>query len=765
MTASARSTALPTLVLALAPLGASARLAGELASAPPSAGVPAPALGTLGAWLDPPFGAGSVGGAYTYDEVVGVLEQVHAAYPEIVAAPISLGQSAEGRDVWMVKVSDAPQVDESEPEVRFDALHRADEPQGMQTALWFLLYLVEQYDVDPFAKYLVDTRELYFVPVVNPDGYAYNELVAPGGGGAWSKNRRDNGDGSFGVDLARNYPFQWGADDVGSSPDPAAPDYRGPSAASEPEVAAMVAFAQGRELRTAVSLGGPGDAWLSPWGHSDLLPPSAAHLAELASLATETTGALSGTLAALAGPENGAPIDHDLGTHGTFAWSARVGSNDDGHWPPSPRMVELAQEQLTGLRRAALAAGTYVHVVDVDVGDAGDGDGYFEAGERVEFVLTVRNSGRSAGVAPAVVLLESPSLNVAVELPIHSFGSIPPLGEATNDFLPLSLRILPGTPEGTEIPYTLTLAYEGWIRELPRRLFVGEPTPFLQDVLEADLGWQLGVAGDDALAGAWELANPVGTLLAGEPASPDADHTPGTGGRCAVTGAGGGAADDADLDGGTTTLLSPPFDLSEANEPRVRYARWFASLGGGGDRLAVSISNDGGTTWVPVENVEENDNAWRVVETRVADLLPPTDAMRLRFEASDLGTASVVEAAVDDLQVLAFGGTPRVNVYGRPSLGGSVHLNVTGRAGDEVMLFTSRAVGSSLVDGVGGTLLLDRNQLSRIASGTIGPEGLLTVTRALPGATGLLGTTFFFQAIVRSGGSASFTNRDELTLE
>jgi hypothetical protein len=206
-----------------------------------------PRAGTHGGWLSPPFGAGSMGGYYTYNEIVSVVDQIQAAFPTLVAPRTSLGQSIEGRELWLWKVSDNPLLDEGEAEARFDALHHAREPEGMQIALWFMLWLLEGYGSDPVATYLVDERELYFVPCVNPDGYAYNQQTNPGGGGMWRKNRRPNGGlGSYGVDLNRNYPYQWGYDNSGSSNNPLSETYRGQSAASEPEVAAMVAFLAGR---------------------------------------------------------------------------------------------------------------------------------------------------------------------------------------------------------------------------------------------------------------------------------------------------------------------------------------------------------------------------------------------------------------------------------------------------------------------------------------------------------------------------------------
>ena len=131
-------------------------------------------------------------------------------------------------------ISDNPETDEGEPEMRIDAMHHAREPQGMQTTLWFMLFLLENYGSDPLATYLVNEREMYFVPCVNPDGYEYNRINNPNGGGMWRKNRRDNGDGTFGVDLNRNYKAGWTAPCAGST-NSGSDTYKGPSAGSEPE--------------------------------------------------------------------------------------------------------------------------------------------------------------------------------------------------------------------------------------------------------------------------------------------------------------------------------------------------------------------------------------------------------------------------------------------------------------------------------------------------------------------------------------------------
>ncbi|HLT46818.1 MAG TPA: M14 family zinc carboxypeptidase [Rubricoccaceae bacterium] len=196
---------------------------------------------------------GPMGGYLTFDGVVAALDALRAQYPDIVSAKTSLGQSHEGRDVWLVEVTDHPVVDEGEPEVLFTGLHHANEPGAMMAVLYTMYYLAEQYATNPAVRALVRNRRLFFVPVVNPDGYAYNEQTDPSGGGMWRKNLRDNGDGSFGVDLNRNYGYGWGWSNTSSSPDPSSLTYRGPEPFSEPETRAIRDFAEGgRRLAVTV---------------------------------------------------------------------------------------------------------------------------------------------------------------------------------------------------------------------------------------------------------------------------------------------------------------------------------------------------------------------------------------------------------------------------------------------------------------------------------------------------------------------------------
>ncbi|MCP4547991.1 MAG: M20/M25/M40 family metallo-hydrolase [bacterium] len=176
---------------------------------------------------------------------------------------------------------------------------------------------------------------------------------------------------------------------------------------------------------------------------------------------------------------------------------------------------------------------------------------------------------------------------------------------------------------------------------------------FIEDC-ETDQGWQLGAAGDDATTGIWIRANPVGTSYQAED-----DHSADPGTLCFVTGNAdpGDTAGTNDVDGGRTTLLSPIFDLSDATWAGLSYWRWYADATTLDDDFFVDISNDGGDNWQNLETVLESAYPWVKAEFNdLAGIIDLTAQMRLRFVAVDEGGGSLVEALIDDLEVVAITG-------------------------------------------------------------------------------------------------------------
>jgi hypothetical protein len=189
-------------------------------------------------------------------------------------------------------------------------------------------------------------------------------------------------------------------------------------------------------------------------------------------------------------------------------------------------------------------------------------------------------------------------------------------------------------------------------------------TVFLDD-METDPGWTVGAPGDLATTGIWVRAIPVGTNVNGIEVQPSTDHTPDPGVQCFVTG-NANPTDPVgtnDVDGGKTTLLTQVFSAAGVPNPAIEFYRWYSNNGGadpGRDIWRVDLSNDGGTSWVPVENTIVTDNSWRRVVFFIADFLPPTAQMQMRFVADDEGPESLVEAAVDDFRLMSFPATTGV---------------------------------------------------------------------------------------------------------
>lgn len=207
-----------------------------------------------------------MGGYRTYDEVFMELGMLRMMFPSITLIDTA-GFSLEGRPLYAFKISDNPEIDETvEPEVFFNGLIHAREPITMEICLHTMNYLLQRYASDPEIADMVNSTEIWFIPVINPDGYCYNELTNPGGGGMWRKNRKDNGDGTYGIDLNRNWDFIWGIDDISSSPDPASLLYRGTGPFSEPETQVLRDFINAHDFAVVVNYHAYGNYYVLPYG-------------------------------------------------------------------------------------------------------------------------------------------------------------------------------------------------------------------------------------------------------------------------------------------------------------------------------------------------------------------------------------------------------------------------------------------------------------------------------------------------------------------
>ncbi|WP_326596259.1 M14 family metallopeptidase [Streptomyces sp. NBC_01803] len=182
---------------------------------------------------------------HTYAQTLSAVSTARSQYPGLVTSQV-IGRTYQGRDIVAVKISDNVTVDENEPEVLFTSNQHAREHLTVEMALYTLEELTTQYGVDPEVTSLVNAREIWIIPSVNPDGKVYDQ--ESGAFRNWRKNRQPNtGSAYIGTDLNRNWAYRWGCCG-GSSGSPSSDTYRGTAAESAPETRVVANFVRGRVI-------------------------------------------------------------------------------------------------------------------------------------------------------------------------------------------------------------------------------------------------------------------------------------------------------------------------------------------------------------------------------------------------------------------------------------------------------------------------------------------------------------------------------------
>jgi len=168
----------------------------------------------------------------SYDECVNFFKSAQKENPNLVKVE-TIGKTWENRDIIAVLISKNVDLHVNKPALFYTGTIHAREWIGIELSLSFAKYVLEHIDYDPQLNTLLDKTTLYMVPCANPDGFEYSRNHFS----FWRKNRRKNPDGSYGVDLNRNFS-------VGFTPNKnyTSNVYSGPAPFSEPETAALRDF-------------------------------------------------------------------------------------------------------------------------------------------------------------------------------------------------------------------------------------------------------------------------------------------------------------------------------------------------------------------------------------------------------------------------------------------------------------------------------------------------------------------------------------------
>ncbi len=307
------------------------------------------------------FNLGSLGGYMTYQEFLDELDDMHDLYPNLITARdgisdfLTEGQAdnsvtpsiGDNRIEW-VKISDNPnETNEGEAQILYTGIHHAREFATLSELIFYMWYLLENYETDAEVQSIVNNTELYFVPVVNPDGYLYNQVLDPTNGqGFWRKNRK-NGNG---VDNNRNYDYHingdpnngsWGG--PGASNNPGSEVYHGPSAFSEVENQAIKWFVEQHDFVIALNNHSFGRLLYYPFGYADVATPDDALYQGIGAELTS----LNGYNALRDSPFSGDSDDFMYGTVGThdkiFAFTPEI---NNSFYPPSNQIEDIAREMM-----------------------------------------------------------------------------------------------------------------------------------------------------------------------------------------------------------------------------------------------------------------------------------------------------------------------------------------------------------------------------------------------------------------------------------
>jgi murein tripeptide amidase MpaA len=584
----------------------------------------------------------------SYAEIDAYIDTLIDLRPDLVSR-FPFGTSIEGRTMFGMCITSS-EGGEDKPAVVLDACHHAREWITPMTAMFIADRLVRDYETDPEVRHMVDDAVIYVLPLINPDGYEYSRDVYR----MWRKNRRDNGGGCWGVDLNRNYGYEWGGQ--GSSGDPCNDLYRGTEPFSEPETAALRDFFLATpNIEGHISFHSHGQLILYPFGYDYVLPPEP-DLSTFVELSADMADAIYSVHGMVYVDQpahdlylfSGNTTDWVYGDQGILSWSPEL--RDTGQYGfllPPEQIIPTGEE----IFEAATVLIQYVSELlrfNFPEGLPTRVDSETETPVRVDIVPANSEMEPGSGKLFTRIGTDGP----------FTESSLVPLGDDAYE------GTLPAAPCESVIQYYFQAETTDDViltspSDAPDSVYettVIDVVVFFEDDCEADQGWTIGWAGDDAVTGVWNRMDPVGTA-----AQPEDDHTPAPGTDCYVTDGRGGSLGDYDVDDGRTTLVTPILDLTEAEDPIIGYWRWYSNHAGSNpysDIFEVDISDDDGSSWVNAETVgpsgPEVSGGWFYHEFRVADFVELTAQVRVRFVASDEDAGSIVEAAVDDFVVIEY---------------------------------------------------------------------------------------------------------------
>ncbi|MFQ6613252.1 MAG: M14 family zinc carboxypeptidase, partial [Fidelibacterota bacterium] len=362
---------------------------------------------------------------------------------------------------------------------------------------------------DPEMTFLVNHREIWFIPIINVDGFVYNQTQHPEGGGMHRKNRRETGCGEGndrGVDINRNFDYDWGG--PGASSYPCDNTFRGDSAFSEPESRVVRDFILNHDFSNVLHYHAYGNVLIFPFGDGSYPPePDETTYREIGAAMTVVNGFPVGTGNELLNYSvSGDQTDWTYGVAGSISYIPEVGTNQDNFWPSENRVLPLCEEQVVANEVFARVAGPDLRIKPPDALHQAT------VTDSILF-LEVENRGLRPGTN---ISLAYHTLNALVETDAGSV-TIPSLAARSTDTLAIPMQMSPNAVSGLETGFIVTLSgTNAYTITDTIRWIIGTPSIVFMEDFESGLGnWNLSGGSwgltDDSYSGQFALSDsPVG---------------------------------------------------------------------------------------------------------------------------------------------------------------------------------------------------------------------------------------------------------------
>jgi carboxypeptidase T len=571
---------------------------------------------------------GSMGGYLTFAEVVNKLDSMRLEYPGLISEKFSIGNTVENRQMWTVRVSNNPNATTGRPEVWFHSMIHAREPMSMEQNIFFIYWLLENYNTDPVANYIMSNRELYFTPVFNPDGYEYNRSTNPNGGGFWRKNRKLNSGTTYGVDLNRNYGTYefWNSSNNGSSTSPTSDTYRGTSPFSEIETQNAMNFVNSRNFKGVLSYHTYGNYLIRPWGFVDAACPDE-HIFQNFSqdMVINNHFTLGRSNQTVNYGVRGVTDDwyyNDSGHASAIAMTPEVGTSTDGFWPLQSRIVLLAASTLSQNIYFALSCGPYVEPLKTNLNKD-----QFNAGESGYFKVDYKNKGL---MNAQNVKIEFTSLNPLLNIQNGSI-TIPDMNSFAADSINFNFTVSGLTPVNTALKAILTVKLDNIKTVYTQEVYipVGGGNNILLDSAENGLSrW--------TSSGGWGLSTSLphsGTYSFSDSPTGSYSNT-------------------------TTRSLTLTVPLNVSASPVLKLSYWYKHTIDTLDNAYVDISNDNGVTWTSPRYYNKTANSWIREVIDISSIAGGSTSLKIRFSMISNGSVTADGIYIDDIKLTGYNVTP-----------------------------------------------------------------------------------------------------------